>query len=190
MAVPAHLHFKPKMPKIVELLLYLSHKRQHVDHYKACKLIYLADLRHLNRHGRPIVFDLPKAMQFGPVATKSYDLLKRKSSAFKEAGIDDLPFETQQLDRTIFIGAPKRPFNRDLFSKSDLTVFDEVLQEFGDYSFDQLHDVTSKHFAYRNAWSKRASDNGSVLMSYDDMIEESASKSEYIDDTAPVSHKM
>jgi hypothetical protein len=96
------------MAKIVELLLYLSHKRQHVDHYKACKLVYLADWVHLNQYGRPIAADVPRAMQFGPVATKSYELLKRNPAALKEAGVDDLPLETKQLDKIIYIGAPKR----------------------------------------------------------------------------------
>jgi uncharacterized phage-associated protein len=178
------------MAKIVELLLYLSHKKQHVDHYKACKLVYLADWAHLNRYGRPLAADVPKAMPFGPVATKSYDLLKRNPAAMKEASIDDLPFETKQLDKIIYIGAPKRAVQHELFSRSDLEVFDRVLAEYGDLTFDQLHDVTSKHFAYRNAWENRPPNKQSALMAFDDMLEESAARTDYLDDIEPVSHKM
>jgi uncharacterized phage-associated protein len=183
------LRFRPKLDKIVELLLYLAHKKQHVDHYKACKLVYLGDWAHLNKYGRPITADTPKAMEYGPVATNSYELLKRNKTVMKAAGIDDLPFETKQLDKVIIVGAPKRAFDRDLFSRSDLEVFDWVLTEYGDLTFDQLHEITSKHFAYRNAWENRGTKR-SAIMSFDDAVEENAQKADYIDDIAPVAHKM
>jgi len=186
----SRLKFKPKLDKLVELLLYLSHKKQHVDHYRACKLIYLADWVHLNKYGRPVVADTPKAMQFGPVATKSYELLKRNPAVMREARIDDLPFETRQLDKTIYIGPPKRAVVRELFSRSDLATFDAVLAEFGELTFDQLHDITSKHFAYRNAWANRPQNHNSALMSFDDMLEENAKKSDYIDEIEHISHRM
>lgn len=186
----ARLQFKPKMHKIVELLLYLSHKMQHVDHYKACKLVYLADLRHLNTYGRPLVADVPKAMSYGPVATKSYELLKEEPEALEQAGIKALPFELQKLDKIIIIGKPHRPVDRKLFSKSDIQVFDEVLAEFGGLSFAQLHEVTSQHFAYRNAWNGRSEKQKAVPMSFDDMLDEREDKEAFIDDIGPVSQKM
>jgi hypothetical protein len=65
-----------------------------------------------------------------------------------------------------------------------------VLAEYGDLTFDQLHDVTSKHFAYRNAWENRPPNKQSALMAFDDMLEESAARTDYLDDIEPVSHKM
>jgi hypothetical protein len=88
------------------------------------------------------------------------------------------------------VGAPKRAVQHELFSRSDLEVFDRVLAEYGNYAFDQLHDVTIKHFAYRNAWENRPPQSKSVLMAFDDMLEESATKTDYLDDIDPVSHKM
>ena len=38
------LKFHPKFDKIVELLLYLAHKRPDADKYQAVKFFYLADL--------------------------------------------------------------------------------------------------------------------------------------------------
>jgi uncharacterized phage-associated protein len=186
----SRLKFRPKLRKIAELLLYLSHKKQGVDHYKACKLIYLADWAHLNRYGRPMIGDMHRAMEWGPVATKTYELLKGEVSAMKDAGLEALPFETKKLDKIVHIGAPKRAVDHKFFSRSDLEVFDQVLIEYGDLTFAQLHDATSKHFAYRNAWEHKAKAQKSAPMGYDDILEESAAKEEYIDEISSVSQKM
>ena len=47
------LEFKPKLDKIVELLLYLAYVRPGADKYQVVKLFYLADREHLIRFGRP-----------------------------------------------------------------------------------------------------------------------------------------
>ena len=187
---PPRLKFKPKVRKLTELLLYLSHKKQHVDHYKACKLVYLADWLHLNKFGRPLIGDTHKATPFGPVAAKTRELLGAEPQAMKEAGLDGLPFETGSLDGIIQIGAPKRAVDHKFFSRSDLEVFDDVLARYGDLTFAELHELTSRHFAYRNAWDNKPQQRRSAPISYDDMLEESAVKDGYIEEIGSVSHKM
>jgi hypothetical protein len=61
------LKFRPKTEKIVELMLYLAHKRPDADKYQAVKFFYLADREHLIRYGRPITFENYYAMEYGPV---------------------------------------------------------------------------------------------------------------------------
>jgi hypothetical protein len=129
-------------------------------------------------------------MAYGPVATKTYELLKEEQRAMTEAGLQTLPFETKKLDKVIYIGAPKQAVDRNFFSRSDLEVFDAILTEYGELTFDQLHDETSKHFAYRNAWAGKPAARNSAAISYDDMLEESAAKEDYIDEISPVSQKM
>lgn len=186
----SRLRFKPKLRKIAELLLYLSHKKQGVDHYKACKLLYLADWAHLNRFGRPMIGDMHRAMEWGPVASKTYELLKGEEAAMKGAGLEALPFETKKLDKIIHIGPPKRAVDHKFFSRSDLEVFDQILAEYGDLTFAQLHDETSRHFAYRNAWDHKGETQRSAPIDYDDMLEETATKEDYVDEISLVSHKM
>lgn len=185
------LKFKPKYDKIVELLLYLSHKRPNADHYQAVKLLYLADREHLNRYGRPITYERYCALKYGPVSSNALDLLKKQqdSSVFERFGIDELPFETEQLDKIIYIRTPKRAVNHELFSISDLKVFDEVIQKYGDYNFDQLFHLTHKHFAYKNAWENRGNKQ-SVDIKYEDMIDENSDKSVFIEEIAPISDHM
>ncbi len=184
------LRFRPKTRKLVELLLYLAHKKPGVDHYRACKLVYLSDLKHFNKYGRPLVSDAHAAMEWGPVASKAYEILQGQPAAMLDAGLESLPFKTEKLDRQIIISEPKRAVDKNFFSRSDLEVFDAVLAEFGDYSFGQLHDVTSQHFAYKNAWDSKPERRKTAPMSYDDMLEETAAKEEFIDEIAPLSHKM
>ena len=186
----ARLKFRPKLDKIVELLLYLTHKRPDADHYQAVKFLYLADRLHLNRYGRPITFETYFALPYGPVASHALDLLRRNSAALRQAKIDELPFEVEQLDKTIYLRAPKRAVDHDIFSKSDLKVFDEVLEEFGKLSFGKLYDITHAHFAYKNAWENRKSGSKSAPIKYEDMIEESARKADLVNEAEQVAERM
>lgn len=185
------LKFVPKYDKIVELLLYLAHKRPNADHYQAVKFFYLSDSLHLGRYGRPITFDKYCALPFGPVASNTLDLLKNRESpsVLKKFGIDSLPFETEQLDKIIYIRAPKRAVNHDLFSKSDLKVFDEVIEKYGKHTFGELYNITHEHFAYKNAWSCRG-DKNSANIKYEDMMEESNFKASFIEEIEQISSHM
>ncbi len=83
------LKFRPKIGKIVELLLYLAHKRPGADKYQAVKFLYLADKEHFSRYGRPITFEDYYALWYGPVASNALDLLNQKRWAFERAHIEE-----------------------------------------------------------------------------------------------------
>jgi uncharacterized phage-associated protein len=182
--------FKPKLDKIVELLLYLAHSRPNADKYQAVKFFYLADRRHIQRYGRPITQEAYFALPYGPVASKAMDLLNGDAWTMRDAGIEELPFETEVKEvggsRLTYIRAPKRPVDFDLFSKSDIRVFDEIIAEYGDKSFKELFDLTHGHFAYRRAWIKRKPGSNRSEMFYEDMIEDQAAKDSFLEDIAPV----
>jgi uncharacterized phage-associated protein len=192
--VPMPLKFKPKMDKIVELLLYLAHKRPGADKYQAVKFFYLADREHLNRYGRPITFEHYYALDYGPVASNALNLLEDDKHTLRKASVAALPFETEtgklkNGKETIYIRRALREVNTDLFSKSDLRVFDEIIAKYGDASFEQLYNETHKHFAYTEAWDKRRFGQKRAEMFYDDMIE-GAHKEGLIEDLLPVSANM
>jgi len=182
------LIFKPKFDKMIELLLYLAHKRPNADQYQTVKFFYLADREHLNRYGRPITYEQYYALPYGPVASNVYNLLRANKTGLDAFGLkspDELPFVMEQLDQLIYIKGPKRAVDYDLFSKSDVAVFDEILARYGNRSFKELFDITHQHFAYTHAWDDRG-DKKSAPMSYDDMIEESQRKAAFIEDIEPV----
>jgi uncharacterized phage-associated protein len=186
----ARLKFKPKLEKIVELLLYLAHKRPDADQYQAVKFLYLADREHLNRYGRPITFETYFALPFGPVATHALDMLENDGTVLRKAHIDSLPFEIEKLGKMTLIRAPKRAVNHEVFSKSDLKVFDEILKKYGHMSFDELYKLTHSHFAYKNAWDHRRGGTKRAEMKYEDMVEEGANKANLIEEFESVAEHM
>ena len=164
------LKFKPKYDKIVELLLYLSRKRPGADQYQAVKFFYLADREHLNRYGRPITFEAYYALPYGPVATHALDMIRGDKAVLKKAGLNKLPIHMQQEGKRILLLSPRREINFDVFSKSDLKVFDDILRRYGSKTFVELYGITHSHFAYRNAWNHRDKDKDAAPMQYEDMI--------------------
>ena len=163
------LDYKPKFDKIVELLLYLSAKRPGADHYQAVKLLYLADKEHINRYGRPITFESYMALPFGPVASNALNMIKGNRQTLARAGISKLPIQLKKLDNVIILNAPEREVNYDVFSKSDLKIFDAILKKFGSKTFNELYEITHSHDAYKSAWGRRG-DKKSAPIRYEDMI--------------------
>jgi uncharacterized phage-associated protein len=188
------LKFRPKIRKIVELLLYLAYKRPNADKYQAVKFFYLADREHLNRYGRPISFENYYAMSYGPVASTVLDLLNGNLGAAKAVGIDKLPFATEigeakNGSETTFIRKPFRKVNYDLFSKSDIEVFDEIVDKYRDSSFDDLFKATHEHFAWLNAWTKRKQGERAEMY-YDEMIEDKERRAQLVEDVSPIAAHM
>ncbi|MBN9347703.1 MAG: SocA family protein [Devosia sp.] len=184
------LNFRPNPEKIVELLLYLAHARPGADAYQAVKFFYLADREHLARYGRPITQESYVAMKFGPVASTAFDLLNGNPNAMRLAKVNELPFVTEQVPRLwksplTYIREPKREVDFDLFSKSDIRVFDEILAKYGKLSFDDLYHITHKHYAYTRAWNARGTAKASP-MRYEEMIESEDARKRLVEDVGPV----
>lgn len=188
------LKFRPKIEKIVELLLYLAHKRPDADKYQAVKFFYLADREHFNRYGRPISFEKYYAMSYGPVASTVLDLLNGNLQPAKGAGINELPFtteigKTKNGRDTTFIRRPLRDVDYDLFSKSDIKVFDEIIEKYRDASFDDLFNATHEHYAWLNAWTTRK-EGERAEMFYEEMIEDEKKRAALVEDIEPVAPYM
>lgn len=188
------LQFRPKPEKIVELLLYLAHTRPDADAYQAVKFLYLADREHLIRHGRPITFEQYVAMDYGPVASNALDLLEGDRGILRWAGIEALPFRTEIVPRPgksslTVLREPFRPVDFEVFSKSDLRVFDGVIEEYGNKTFNELYNITHNHFAYKRAWRERGNLRSSV-MRYDEMIESDELRSKILLDVGPISSHL
>jgi uncharacterized phage-associated protein len=188
------LEYRPKVEKIVELMLHLAHKRPDADKYQAVKFFYLADREHLNRYGRPISFENYYAMSYGPVASTVLDLLNGELLPAKQVGINTLPFKTEigktkTGGATTYIREPLREVNYDLFSKTDIAVFDEILAKYRDASFDDLFKATHEHFAWKNAWTTwRFGERAEMF--YEEMIEDEKRRTELVEDFSSVASQM
>ena len=75
------------------------------------KLLFFAEVDHLNRYGRPIVGDRYYARQWGPVPETTYDLLKEEPLLIQEATDGELKGrDTEEVSRTAWC-----PLRRGLF---------------------------------------------------------------------------
>ncbi len=190
------LNFTPKLNKVIEILLYLAHKCPGIDKYQASKFFYLADREHLSRYGRPISFEPYFALWYGPVPTHALDLLEGDVRVMQQAGLDELPFETEagkaaNGSPTIFIRKAKREPNYDLLSKSDLRVLDEIIAKYGKSTFKELMDLTHEHTAYKAAWDDRRLEGAKrAEMYWDEFIEDEERRKALVQDIAPLSARM
>lgn len=123
--------------KAVEVLLYISSKVGG-DMYTTLKILYLADKKHLEKYGSLILGDWYAALQYGPVASNSYDILKfvRGESNY-DAGAPGAK-DAFQLDKNDQI-IPLREADTNFISESDTSCIDEIITEHGDKNFDELH---------------------------------------------------
>ncbi len=189
------LKFRPRVDKIVELLLHLAHVRPGADKYQAVKFFYLSDRAHLIKYGRPISFENYFAMSYGPVASTVLDLLNGELSHLKGSGIESLPFKTEVGStadgkyQTTFIRKPLRKIDVDLFSKSDLKVFDEVVEKYRNATFDELFKATHEHYAWHHAWTTRKVGKRAEMF-YDEMIDDEAKRAALVEDVGPIAANM
>ena len=167
------IRFTAKLDKIIEVILCLAHKGIELDRYKIVKLVYLADVAHLNRYGRPITYDTMVAMKNGPVPTTLYDILKRNRRY--KIDYDTLPFDYIARGDRHYIENPKRAINRKLFSKSDLAILDEIAASHGNKTFRELYDMTHQHPGYQRAWAAKGNKHSHPIR-FEDLLDESELK--------------
>jgi len=146
-----------------------------LDTYKILKLLFLADKQHLVRFGRPITGDRYVAMEYGPVGSESYDLIKGFTST---RGRQPVPADAriEQMASALELDvrflhprfSAKTPPEFSCLSPSDLMALDRVVEKFGAMGFNELRSITHSVYAYRKTW--RDSPNGT--MSFEDFFEE------------------
>lgn len=128
--------------KAIEAILYLANRIQEPSVLRILKVLYLADKLHLSRYGRFIVRDNYVAMEYGPVASNTYDLLK-------DEGVTDFSVVGKKKDVI-----PCRDADVMEFSRTDVECLDEIIRDYGRASTDRLIAI-----AHDQVW-REISDNG------------------------------
>lgn len=123
--------------KIVETLLFVLNRVDYVDKHKLSKILYFADKSHLEKYGRTITGDSYVKMKFGPVPSRTYDLIKSSFGG-------EVPFH---IDGQRVI--PDRHENIEELSESDVICLNASIKEYEDKDFSEL--VTLSHDA---SWHK------------------------------------
>ena len=145
--------------KAKETLLYIANRLHGKDNdtYHVVKAIYFADKLQLTEHGHTICGDDHVAMDFGPVPSTVYDILKTvrgKSIAFRDD--PELPEILTTFDNgTKYEGfRPLRNADLDFFSKSNIRNLDTAIDMVKGKSFQELVDMTHSERAWQMAWEK------------------------------------
>ncbi len=143
------IQFELDFDKAVSALVFLAKKTPKFDQYKACKLLFLADKRHLVKFGRTITGDSYSALEFGPIPSvirnEMKQFIENNTGRLRDAFDVDRNFKHPRL-------VPKRQFDKSALSKSDVAILREIVNEFGAKSFDELQAITHEAAAYKKVW--------------------------------------
>ena len=165
--------------KAIEVIKYVAKNAPNPDIYWISKILYFADLLHLQKYGRLICGDDYAAITYGTVPSATLDLMRqaRRFSEVPEFHPAIGEFEIQGKNKVV----PLRDPNFDVFSKSDIECLKASIKENGKLTFNELH---NKSLDQAN---KSADENGFIdIEQIVSMLPNSASLLEYIRETSPV----
>lgn len=150
--------FSPEVA--VDVILYVSKRLETPTIHEVLKIQYFADKLHFSRYGFMPSGDSYIAMDFGPVATKTYDLLKAARGertrfipqAFVAATEDHLRVEGSKV---VALDDP----NLENLSEAQIECLDDAIREYGNIAFGKRTDIS-----HDEAWDKgRERANKSML---------------------------
>jgi len=171
------IRYRTNARKALEVILWCAAQRRGpVDFHTVLKVLFGADVVHVNRYGRPIVGDTYAALQYGPVPQMTYDLLKGEPLALEQIGMDELPFRRQG-----YVVTAHRAPDLSVFSPSELEALAESWDRYGRLSFGERTARSHDHPAWKNAWEA-----GKTWMDYADFLEGPNRTPEKIEDLAEV----
>ncbi|RRN76297.1 DUF4065 domain-containing protein, partial [Pseudoxanthomonas sp. SGD-10] len=132
--------------KAFNALLYFAERIQPLYLTKAIKLLYIADERAIRDSGVPITWLNYKAWKFGPVPEEIYDRIKTIDYLQKSGQEVTVPVQiavtqpTGNLPDGIIL-QPKREFDDSQFSDYEIEILDDVIQDYGKLTGEQLVDI-------------------------------------------------
>jgi uncharacterized phage-associated protein len=155
--------------KSVQALNYFATKSGGtINKMSALKLIWLSDRLHLRKYCRPILNDTYFALNYGPVASHTKDLIEGTSFLSEE----ESKYREQFIaiaDKYYYksIGA----IDKKVFSASDLQVMDDVYSVFGNFNQFELSEESHKYPEWKRFESHLKSKSSSRFeMNYEDFF--------------------
>jgi uncharacterized phage-associated protein len=138
--------------KVITVLNYIARQIGPVDKLKAVKLLYFIDKRHFIQYGRFVTNDCYIKMPLGPVPSRVLDVIDNPDIMLGKAHLDylrkNISIDMASNSRTI--NSLKEPDIEEL-SKSEITIIDQVIAEYGEYPTPRLVDLTHLEKAWINA---------------------------------------
>lgn len=122
------------MDKALNAFLYVANRVKDADCHKIFKILYFADRDHLCKYGRTITTDTYMAMEYGPVPSCIYDMVR----AVRGMGLyrnDALKIFFKVANN--FVIKPLRDADMDYLSKTDTRMLDKSISEHGELDFNE-----------------------------------------------------
>jgi hypothetical protein len=168
---PTRSEFRPNFKKILETILFIIERwpnKPGPTQYEIVKSVFVADLNHTNKYGRPITFDNYSALEFGPVPENTYDIIKPRYRWFRRnLGIDAPLWDTAPAAgisrRAMNYFDVKRNPNLKVLSQSDVECLNEAMSTVKELGFVGVRDWTHEHPAYKDAWTRRGEKDSSPM---------------------------
>lgn len=114
------------------------------------KLLYYIDKIHLIEYGRFVTNDTYIKLPYGPVPTKTLDIINSKSNLFEDEKKYIFKYLSFSNDNTRTITSKTEPDLNEL-SKSEIAVIDSVIKDYGKYPANKLVDLIHQENAYKKA---------------------------------------
>ena len=160
---------KIRLTRVANALVYFAAHTERCGVTKANKLLYYLDCIHLERYGRVVSRDHYKKLPQGPVPDDAYDRLKALSELagdteeaapfndtanFHEFLADYLRIELVPLSKeaTLRKLVPLVAFEAKWFSKSEISVLEELAAKYRRTSAKQLSEATHAEAPYQAAY--------------------------------------
>lgn len=143
------MDFTIDKPKAVEALLLVASQMPGVTRFHASKALYFAELRHLQKYGRPIFGDRYIAMDNGPVPSFVYDVLKGEEAP-RDRDLTAGALDVDTRWKTPEYRAARNP-DLSMFSQSDIESIEWAIGHVKGRSFGAISDETHKHEGWRKA---------------------------------------
>lgn len=133
--------------RFVNAAAYIVGRCPEITKMKLSKLLYFADKEHLLTYGKPIIGDRYVKMEFGPVPSCGYNLMKHdERSSVEDQAMFDHHLCVDGNDITL-----KVPANLRAISESDREALDDVISKYGHLTPDQLSKISHHEPAWVNA---------------------------------------
>lgn len=145
--------------KALEAVLFIAEQLPRPTMHSIAKMLYLSDKLHLEEYGRLICGDRYIAMEYGPVPSAIYDMMKVPAGrASIDPDVDELVMEAFDIAHGRDV-VPKRAPDVSLLSESEIECIRETIQEHGRKSFGTLTDLT-----HDSAW-RETDENQTIALS-------------------------
>lgn len=151
------VNIKFNSEKALEAILYVASKAPDPDIYHVIKVLYFADLAHLEKYGRLITNDTYIAMKDGPVASNAYDIIKLAKNCGRMIpdGLEIKDILSALVVDKITVKPLRNP-EEDVFSDSDVSCLDEAIKNIGHLKFSDIRSMS-----HGKAW-RSADENGEI----------------------------